>query len=70
MDFKRKLISGTVDTDKMVFAAAPGVNINQGHSLIVDDYEQVLYDYLRRDCLLFVKDMDRPGSFYRINCKT
>ncbi len=45
----RQQIAGSVDHNSGVFAAAPGVNINQGHSLIVDGYEQVLYDYLLRE---------------------
>jgi len=32
-----------------VFASAPGVNVNNGHALIMDGYEPVLYDNMLRD---------------------
>lgn len=32
-----------------VLAAAPGLNVNEGHSLIMDGYEPVLYDMMLRD---------------------
>lgn len=41
--------------DNGIFASAPGVNVNSGHSLIVDGYEQVLHDYLKREFPLGIK---------------
>jgi hypothetical protein len=46
---KQRILAAGAITDGGIFAAAPGVNVNQGHALIVDGYEQVLYDYLKRD---------------------
>jgi hypothetical protein len=51
---KRIMAAGAV-MENGIFAAAPGVNVNEGHALIVDQYEQVLYDYLKREFPLGVK---------------
>jgi len=54
MKLNRILAAGAVK-DNGIFASAPGVNINEGHSLIVDGYEQILYDYLMRNFPLGIK---------------
>lgn len=38
-----------------VFASAPGVSVNSGHSLVINDYEKTLHDYLLREFPLGVK---------------
>ena len=42
-------VAGAIDNITGIFAAAPGVAVNVGHSLIVDGYESVLHDYMKRD---------------------
>jgi len=49
------LATSSVNMDSGIMAAAPGVNVNEGHALIVDQYEQTLYDYLKRDFPIGVK---------------
>jgi len=46
----RKLFSSAMPTDGYgKLMATPGIDINQGHALVVSDYERVLYDYRLRD---------------------
>ena len=46
----RKVVSAALDTDNRGhIMATPGIDINQGHALVVSDYERVLYDYRLRD---------------------
>ena len=51
MDMNRILASGAITEQNgtRVFAAAPGVNINEGHSLIMDGYEPILHDMMLRE---------------------
>lgn len=51
MDFTRKLVQGAIGEHNgvKVFAAYPGVTINEGHSLEVAGYEEILYDAIKRD---------------------
>lgn len=61
--------SGAVNNVTGIFAAAPGVNINQGHQLIVDGYEGVLHDYMKRDFTigLLVNDIEASGPVHIYN---
>ena len=61
--------SGAINERTGIFAAAPGVNINQGHQLIVDGYEDVLHDYLKRDFTigLIVNDVEASGPVHIYN---
>lgn len=55
----RLMACGAVDLfSNTILAAnggAPGLRVNEGHALIVDGYEQALYDYLKREFPLGVK---------------
>lgn len=50
-NMQRIIASGAVmeQNGGKVFASAPGVNVNQGHALIMDGYEPVLYDMMLRE---------------------
>lgn len=56
---KKYMACGAVDsyTSTILCAneGAPGLRVNEGHALIVDGFEQTLYDYLKRDFPLGVK---------------
>jgi len=47
----RKLLSSAVPTDSRgkLIMSTPGLDINEGHALVVSDYERVLYDYRLRN---------------------
>jgi hypothetical protein len=52
----RKLIGGSamnLNQGKQLFAT-PGIDINTGHTLVVSDYEKVLYDYRLREFPIIV----------------
>lgn len=61
--------SGAIDNNKGIFAAAPGVNVNQGHQLIIDGYESVLHDYMKRNFTigLMVNDIEASGPVHIFN---
>lgn len=46
----RKIVSSALKTDSSgKIMATPGIDINEGHALVVSDYEGVLYDYRLRN---------------------
>lgn len=61
--------SGAINERTGIFAAAPGVNVNTGHQLIVDGYEQVLHDYQKRDFTigLMVNSVEASGPVHIFN---
>jgi hypothetical protein len=61
--------SGAINERTGIFAAAPGVNINDGHSLIVDGYEKILHDYQKRDFTigLLVNSIEASGPVHIFN---
>lgn len=67
MKMQRILAAGAVNNG--VFASAPGVNVNDGHALIMDGYEQILHDYLQREFPIgiSVNSMEASGPVHMWN---
>lgn len=71
MNYNRDLAIGAIDNVRgaKIFAAYPGVVINQGHSLEVAGYEEVLHDSLLREFPIEVgfNSLESSGSVHVYN---
>lgn len=68
----RILASGAVNSTTSIFAASPGISMNESHYLLQDGYESVLHDYMKRDfgIGLLCNDVESVGTVHSFNEQT